>query len=120
MQQGRGFPRSAKDVISTGNLNWVGPTGDGTGIATDQTGSGTVYEYAWPCCGAGPTPYDFFRVQQPGGSFQGRTFGLLQPGDTPIPPGNGQWPFAGGSNFAVNPIDNTAVVMSSAAPPTGT
>jgi subtilisin-like proprotein convertase family protein len=119
--QDNGAPASAKDILTSGNLNWTGPQGDGTGIATDQTGSGTVYQYNWPCCNGaegsgggvfGPT--DFFLVTSPGQGTTSRTSGLVQPGDDP---GNnvGQWPFTGGSNFAVNPVDPTGIVMSSQA-----
>jgi len=38
----------------------------GTGVATDPTGSGQVYQYRWPCCGAAPLPSDFFQLQLPG------------------------------------------------------
>src|SRR5207253_7875507 len=43
-----------------------------------------------------------------------RTTGLIQPGDDPGS-STGQWPFLGGSKFAVNPIDGSAIVMSSQA-----
>src|SRR5206468_3079792 len=45
-----GFPVSAPDLLQTGNLDWdgVGAVANGTGVATDQTGSGTAYEYRWP------------------------------------------------------------------------
>src|SRR5262249_42530389 len=103
MAQDDGFPISTPDVLRTGNIGWVGPAGDGTGVATDQTGSGQVYEYRWPCCGAFPLPEDFFLVQLPhhqGQDFISRVTGLLnhQPGD---------FPMIGGSNFTVNPIDPT-------------
>ena len=92
-------------MLENGNITWNGPEGDGAGVATDQTGSGTVYRYNWPCCGGGGT--DFFQV-----NGIGRTFGLLQdsqPGNTPDP----QWPFLGGSTFAVNPINKDQIIMSS-------
>ena len=63
--QDDGFPRSNADILSSGNLNWTGSTGDGTGVATDQTGSGTAYQYNWPCCGGNIT--GFFRVDLPDG-----------------------------------------------------
>src|SRR5262249_28239789 len=40
MAQDDGFPVSAANVLRTGNIGWTGPAGDGTGVATDQTGSG--------------------------------------------------------------------------------
>src|SRR5205823_6058186 len=70
--QDDGSPQSAPDVLTTGNIGWVGPEGDGTGVATDQTGSGTAYRYNWPCCtgfinGNNPlTPTDLFIVTPPG------------------------------------------------------
>lgn len=109
--QDTGFPQSNPFVLLNGNITHTGGGGDGTGVATDQTGSGTNFRYNWPCCGGGGT--DFFQV-----NGVGRTFGLLQqsnPGNTPDP----QWPFLGGSNFAVNPIAGTEargqVIMSSQA-----
>jgi subtilisin-like proprotein convertase family protein len=112
--QDDGAPVSDPHLLDNGNLAWAGPGGDYTGVATDQTGSGTSYQYAWPCCGATPLASDFFLVTFPGGPTVSRVTGLLQAGDDP---GNmmGQWPFLGGSNFAVNPIDRTAIVMSSQA-----
>ena len=99
-------PVSAADVISSGNIVWNGPGGDASGVATDQQGTGTHYQYFWPCCGGGNT--DFFQV-----NGVGRTSGLLQAsGGQPTP--DPQWPFAGGANFAVNPVNGQDVVISSA------
>ena len=56
MAQDNGFPVSDPNILTNGNLNWTGPTGDGTGVATDQTGSGTAYQYEWPCCLSGEGP----------------------------------------------------------------
>ena len=75
-------------------------------MATDQQGNGTLYQYLWPCCGGGDT--DFFQV-----NGIGRTYGLLQASDgepTPDP----QWPYKGGANFAVNPVNGQDIVISSA------
>jgi subtilisin-like proprotein convertase family protein len=121
--QDDGFPVSDPNLLDNGNLEWVGPAGDGTGIATDQTGKGTVYTYQWPCCGTHSQTTDFYSVNPPTtagqptfdprfGLFASRTFGLLQhnnPGLTPDP----QWPFLGGSNFAVNPINGDQMVIGS-------
>jgi len=97
---------SAVDVLSKGNLAWTNNgEGDGGGVATDQTGTGTLYQYMWPCCGGNKT--DFFQVNN-----VGRTFGLIQqsqPGLVPDP----QWPFTGVGNFAVNPIDGDQAIISS-------
>ncbi len=106
--QDDGHPSSDPNILNNGNIRWSPPgRGDGTGVATDQTGTGTVYQYKWPCCGGGTT--DFFQVDG-----VGRTSGLIQqnlPGDVPDP----QWPFLGGSNFAVNPINGDQIIMTSAA-----
>jgi len=105
--QDDGFEASPADVLTTGNIGagYSGGDGDGGGVATDQTGTGTVYQYNWPCCGGNTT--DFFQV-----NGIGRTFGLLQDsqgGHTPDP----EWPFLGGVNFAVNPVNGNQVIISS-------
>jgi subtilisin-like proprotein convertase family protein len=114
--------------LGYGDLSWSGDSasqvnpidnlgrGSGTGIATDPTGSGAVYEYVWPSSlvdlqvlGGNQAPSDFFQV-----NGSSRTFNLLQQsggGDVPDP----QWPFRAGSNFAVNPINGDQVIMSSQA-----
>jgi subtilisin-like proprotein convertase family protein len=99
--QDNGFPVSDPNVLANGNLNWTGPEGDGTGVATDQTGTGTLYRYNWPCCGGSIT--DFFRVTLPGQVEVGRTNGLVGNDPGPNVPDR-QWPFLGGFNFAVNPV----------------
>ncbi|MFO0841893.1 MAG: tandem-95 repeat protein [Gemmataceae bacterium] len=114
--QDDGFPRSTSNVLETGDIGWGNSAGgDGGGIATDQTGSGTLYEYRWPCCiNNGTLATDFFIVTKPPSGPASRTTGLLQNGDDPAA-GTGQWPFTGTVNFAVNPIDPTAIVISSTA-----
>ncbi|MFO0847757.1 MAG: proprotein convertase P-domain-containing protein [Gemmataceae bacterium] len=124
VSQDNGFVVSRPDIIETGNVNWAGEwtsgTGPGTGIdvATDQTGSGTGYQYRLPAASVSLLPTDFFRLLLPGGNQAGsgvsRTSGLVQGGDDPAN-GVGQW-----SNndtqfgyFAVNPIDRNGVVISS-------
>ena len=105
--QDNGGPASTPNVLDNGNISWAGPGGDATGVATDQQGNGTVYQYFWPCCGGGDT--DFFQV-----NGVGRTFGLLQAsGGLPTP--DPQWPFTGGANFAVNPLNGNQIMISSAA-----
>jgi subtilisin-like proprotein convertase family protein len=132
LAQDNGFPVSARDIIRTGNLNWRGPAGDGNGVATDALGSGTVYQYRWPCCqGDGADSTDFFRVFLPtapdpslpgnlanesnafGGGIS-RTFGLLQAGDNPGT-NAGQWPLINAQvgKFAVNPIDAQGLLIGS-------
>ena len=99
-------PVSVPGIISNGNIVWNGPGGDAAGVATDQQGTGTLYQYFWPCCGGGDT--DFFQVDG-----TGRTSGLLQAsGGQPTP--DPQWPFTGGANFAVDPVNGQDVVISSA------
>ena len=121
--QDNGGPVSDPNIISNGNITWSGPGGDATGVGTDQQGSGTAYQYFWPCCGGNDT--DFFQyigpglsgaglgaAGQAGGGYVGRTFGLLQAsGGLPTP--DPQWPFTGGANFAVNPVNGADVVISS-------
>ena len=105
--QDDGAPHSTGDILSTGNLTWTGPGGDDGGVATDQTGTGDLYQYAWPCCGGNIT--DFFQV-----NGVGHTNGLVQAsgnGNVPDP----QWPFLGVLNFAVNPINGKQIVIDSAA-----
>ena len=114
--QDNGFPISTASLLTTGDLGYSGPGGDGTGIATDQTGSGTSYYYAWPCCGPQANATDFFQVRLPNGVSIGRTSGLLQLGDQITATGSsGQWSFLGGHNFAVNPIDGNGIIMGSGA-----
>ena len=104
--QDNGGPSSVAGVISNGNIVWNGPGGDAAGVATDQQGTGTLYQYFWPCCGGGDT--DFFQVDG-----TGRTSGLLQAsGGQPTP--DPQWPFTGGANFAVDPVNGQDIVISSA------
>jgi subtilisin-like proprotein convertase family protein len=112
--QDDGAPTSDAHVLDDGNIRWSGPGGDYAGVATDQTGSGSSYLYAWPCCGATPLQSDFFLYTSPSIGQVSRVTGLLQSGDDP---GNGvgQWPAEGTINFAVNPIDPTAIVISSTA-----
>ncbi len=116
--QDNGSPRSRGDVLRTGNIQWFGPAGDASGMATDQTGSGTAYGYQWPCCG----PFfatDFFRVDFPQSDDAfgvGRTSGLLQAGDDPGMD-KGQWPLISSAvgYFAINPIDKNGGLISSGA-----
>ena len=75
-------------------------------MATDQQGNGTLYQYWWPCCGGGDT--NFFQV-----NGIGETYGLIQAsGGNPTP--DPQWPYKGGANFAVNPVNGQDIVISSA------
>ncbi len=100
-----GSPHSDPNILSNGNLNWSGPTGSGTGVATDQTGGGSSYFFYWPSgdVGEGPVPLtgnftatDFFQVNIPGQGQVSRTGGnasnLVKPGDNPAF-NQGEWAF---------------------------
>lgn len=108
--QDNGFPASDPNILSNGNLNWTGRTGDGQDIAADQLGTGTEYSYRWPCCGGGGT--NFFQVSPRVGNDIGRTFGLIQKSATGKVP-DSQWPFLGGFNFAVNPLNGDQIILGS-------
>lgn len=112
--RGLGFPTSTNTILSTGNINWQSPQlGEGAGgVATDQTGSGLAYRDIPPASVNSPLlESDFFQTKANNGSpWVGRTTGLLQAGD--VPPNYGQWTWRQGSNFAVNPIDKTGIVIS--------
>jgi len=107
--QDNGGPFSVPGIINNGNIVWNGPGGDSSAVATNQQGTGGLYQYWWPCCGGGFT--DFFQV-----NGVGETYGLLQAsGGQPTP--DPQWPFGGpqaGSNFAVDPVNGQDIVISSA------
>src|SRR5262249_48221633 len=88
----------------------------GTGVATDQSGSGAVYAYKWPNAVDFGFATDFFQVQPPnlGDRWVSRTSGLIQAGDNPIT-NTGQWPWGVGSNEVVNPLDTKGLIISSQA-----
>jgi subtilisin-like proprotein convertase family protein len=108
------------NVLTTGNItstgNVIGPEVDGTGVATDQQGQGTVYRFMWPQFGGEYA--DFFQVSTKGDTdFVGRTNGLIQ-GNRTL-----QWPltnqtYANGTiqfgTFAVNPVSGNQVLISDA------
>jgi subtilisin-like proprotein convertase family protein/photosystem II stability/assembly factor-like uncharacterized protein len=97
--QDNGWPSSDKDILKNGNLGWTGDFGDASWVATDQTGSGTVFHWKWPCCGGNDT--DTFTVNN-----IGKTVGLFQAATDP------QWPDGGDCcRFAVNPINPDQVVI---------
>jgi subtilisin-like proprotein convertase family protein len=110
--QDNGGPFSDPNVLSNGNIVWGGAGGDASGVATDLTGSGSSYQYWWPCCGGADT--EFFQVSANGGAVTGQTDGLLQQSNG-LPTPDPQWPLVAGSNFTVNPIDGNQVAMSSQA-----
>jgi len=108
--QDDGGPRSDPNVLNNGNITWNGPGGDASGVNTDQQGSGTFFQYWWPCCGPDPNhATNFFLV-----NGVGATTGLLQQSNG-LPTPDPQWPSLGGSNFAVNPINANQIIMSSQA-----
>lgn len=126
-----GMPRSQASVLASGDVIWLPePRAWDPGsrdvypdplsrdvaisftrvgaIATDQTGSGTSYQYIWTATVG--TASGFFRVNS-----ISRTMNLLRPGDNldqdnPV----GQWP-ASGVTFAVNPINGDQIVIGSRA-----
>ena len=113
--QDNGGPVSAPNVLTSGNITWGGPGGDATGVATNQQGDGSAYQFFWPCCGGNST--DFFQYipvgQSGSGAYIGRTYGLFaQSGSFPSPD-PAQWPYEGGANFAVNPVNGADVMISS-------
>lgn len=92
--QDNGSSASDPAVLTNGNLTWTGPAGDGSGIVTDQTGSGTVYRFNWPCCGGNGG--NFFQL-----NGVGRTSGLN-------PQDRMEWPNVAGFTIAVNPLVGNA------------
>ena len=111
--QDNGGPFSDPGVISNGNITWNGPGGDATGVATDQQGNGNAQiSTSGPCCGG--TDTNFSRSYRPArvvrATTPGRTFG----GDNGLPTPDPQWPFQGGANFAVDPVNGQDIVISSA------
>ena len=94
------------DVLTNGNITWSGPGGDATGVATDQQGTGTVYQYFWPCCGGGDT--NFFQVNGAGRDLRPAP-GERRPARRPTRSGR-SW---AGANFAVNPVNGDQIVISS-------
>ena len=62
--QDDGGPVSSPNVVTNGNIEWAGPGGDATGVGTNQQGTGTAYQYFWPCCGGADT--NFFQFIGPG------------------------------------------------------
>jgi subtilisin-like proprotein convertase family protein len=122
-----GFPDSSANILETGNITWTdfdlfpdnplinvaSVRGSGSGVATAQVATpgtqGDLYQFKWPNAGGRNT--DFFQVDD-----VGRTTGLFAfPGD-----GANQWPngrsIAPGivtGNFAVNPINNDQLLISS-------
>ncbi len=125
--QDNGGPVSDPNIISDGNITYFQAvsdyTGDAVGVATDQQGLGSAYQYFMPCCGGNDT--DFFQYIGPGLSgaglanageagdgYVGRTFGLFQASDG-LPTPDPQWPYGQGTDFAVNPVDSAEVVISS-------
>ena len=109
--QDNGGPTSSANILSTGDIVWGGPGGDAGGVATNQQGTGTFYQYWWPCCYnyAGEDDYtDFFEV-----NGVGETTGLIQASNGGITP-DPQWPFKGAGTFAVNPVNGNDIIISSA------
>ena len=108
--QDNGGPASGPNILSDGNLVWSGSwlpsqTLNSSGVAVDQQGFGTLYQYLFP--GSGGDFTNFFQV-----NGTGRTFGLLQQSKG-LPTPDPQWTLPGIANFAVNPVDGSEMVISS-------
>jgi subtilisin-like proprotein convertase family protein len=117
-----GTPVGSSRLLESGDVNWRGPAGSAGWTEVDPTGSGTAYQYRFPCCfgldnNTTATANDFFRVLLPNtdhefGGGIGRTFGLLQAGDSPGQ-NQGQWRSVDAYPFAVNPVNPNALVIAS-------
>jgi subtilisin-like proprotein convertase family protein len=115
-----GPAQSDPNILTDGNLTWQAVLSSGQDIETDPTGSGTLYQFRYPnFINQFPPflPTDFFLVTpvtpgQPPSIITSRTTGLLRSGDNPDQ-NLGEWPGGVGFNFAVNPVDPTAIVISS-------
>jgi hypothetical protein len=118
--QDDGHPHSDPNILTTGELGWTGPTGDGKGVNTDQTGSGYVYYSNFPCCNGfgepssagGSEPRDFFEAGAPGRAPISKTDGLFEASNTGFQgPDTTNWPYVNAFNFAVNPISQGGTVI---------
>ncbi len=92
---------SYQSVIGQGQISWGVSGGDASAMATDAGGSGSYYQYLWPCCGGNNT--DFFLV-----NGNPSTNGLVLPASF-------QQDFpqvADVSTLAVNPIQGNSVLGS--------
>jgi subtilisin-like proprotein convertase family protein len=107
--------QSTGDILNTGNLGWAGAEANYSAgaVATDPQGSGAQFQYWFP--GAGGNTTDFFQYAANGqsglaiigaGGAIGRTSGLLNPNDP-------AWGNTADLNFAVNPLTNQQIVLSS-------
>ena len=109
--QDNGGPASSANILSNGNLVWSNTPGfasqvlNSSGVAVDQQGLGTLYQYFFP--GSGGDFTDFFQA-----NGTGRTFGLLQQSNN-LPTPDPQWTLPGIANFTVNPVDGMELVISS-------
>jgi subtilisin-like proprotein convertase family protein len=130
-----GFPVSDPNVLDNGNIFWSGPLGTGTGITTDQTGTGTAYSFQWPGFGifSQLATTNFFVVNPAGGGYSSRVGSAS--GASLVVGVNGnnlapdtEWPFQAqfvptgpnspdaivpNSRPAVNPIEGDQLVISS-------
>jgi subtilisin-like proprotein convertase family protein len=108
---------STKPGLGYGSLSWTGGIDrySGTGVATDPTGSGAVYQYILPSTLADEI-HDLGTLQGVTDFFQvngvSQTSGLVlqsNGGDIPDP----EWPWNVGSNFTVNSINGQQILISS-------
>ena len=109
--QDTGVSGSDPGIVSNGDVTWAGNPEfesqlmDASGVAVDQQGSGTQYQYLFP--GSGGDYTNFFQT-----NGIGRTFGLLQSAQG-LPTPDPQWVINGIANFAINPLDSNEIVISS-------
>jgi large repetitive protein len=103
-----GSPNSSADILTTGEIDWSGPqSGSGTGVVTDQTGTGYVYNFNAPVDnGFGGVITDFLDATPPPGSAHpSRTTGLFLTSVVgPEGPDPKDWPGLNSFNLAISPI----------------
>ncbi len=122
------YPSSTLTILTTGDLRWSGNAGDGTvdanqqanglvsdavAVATDQGGSGQVYNTIYSSTIKSPlVATDFFQSKLANALTAAYISGLVSGSDNPGI-NTGEWPQFQASTFAVNSIDPNAVVMGS-------
>ena len=89
-------------------------------VATDQQGSGQLYQYIYTSnLGNDGTsqnslsPTDFFQVTPAGSNATSRVSGLVPTSNDQPGLNEGEWAEYDSNNFAVNPFDSTAIVTGS-------
>ena len=112
--QDNGGPVSDPNILTNGNITWTGPGGDAGRRGHRPAGHrhGLPVLLALLRRQATPTSSSTSRCDGHEVNGVGRTFGLLQASNG-LPTPDPQWPFAGGANFAVNPVNGNDIVISS-------